>query len=81
MTNARTFANRRYVGRKSHGSDILFRIVKIVHEGNEEKAFLRGVDIRLYADAPLCDLEKNFVRDRRYRQEYIKKFCLLASYF
>ena len=29
------------VGRKSHGSDILFRIVKIVHEGNEER-LLRG---------------------------------------
>lgn len=62
------------VGRKSHGSDILFRIAKIVHEGNEEKAFLRGVDIRLYADAPLCDLEKKILSEiSRYRQEYIKK--------
>ncbi|HHY05908.1 MAG TPA: sporulation peptidase YabG [Clostridia bacterium] len=62
------------VGRKSHGSDILFRITEIVSEFEEAKALLRGLDVRLYADAPLRDLEKKtFSEISKYRQQYIKK--------
>lgn len=41
------------VTRKSYGNDIVFLIVKI--EG--DKAYLKGKDIRLYADANISDLE------------------------
>lgn len=62
------------VGRKSHGSDILFRIVKIINDWEEEKALLRGLDVRLLADAPLEDLEKKTSSEiSKYRQKYIKK--------
>jgi len=40
------------VSRKSYNGDILFKIMKIT--GNQ--AFLKGVDYRLWADAPLKDL-------------------------
>ncbi|MGI6588077.1 MAG: sporulation peptidase YabG [Peptococcia bacterium] len=62
------------VGRKSHGSDILFRITEIVNGAEEEKALLRGLDVRLYADAPMRDLEKKTLSEiSKYRQKYIKK--------
>lgn len=62
------------VGRISHGSDILFRITEIVLELEEEKALLRGLDVRLYADAPTHDLEKKSLSEiSKYRQKYIKK--------
>jgi len=47
-----------YVGslvrRRSHGSDLLFRVTHIFHDRNV--ALLRGVGVRLLADAPLDDL-------------------------
>lgn len=62
------------VGRKSHGGDILFRIAEIVKEVEDEKALLRGLDVRLLADAPLQDLEKKTTAEiSKYRQNYIKK--------
>lgn len=62
------------VGRISHGCDILFRIAEIVNELEEEKALLRGVDVRLFADAPLEDLEKKTSSEiSKYRQNFIKK--------
>ena len=45
------------VTRISHKHDILFRIVDI----NPEVVFLKGVDVRLYADAPIKDLMKSSV--------------------
>jgi spore coat assembly protein len=42
-----------YVIRKSYGGDIVFRIEQIV----QNTAWLRGVEYRLMADAPLEDLE------------------------
>lgn len=42
--------------RKSHGKDIFFRVDSI--NTKTEVAQLRGLDIRLCADAPLSDLEK-----------------------
>lgn len=62
------------VGRISHGCDILFWIAEIVNELEEEKALLRGVDVRLFADAPLEDLEKKTSSEiSKYRQNFIKK--------
>lgn len=45
------------VTRISYKHDILFRIVDI----NPEVVFLKGVDVRLYADAPIKDLMKSSV--------------------
>ena len=62
------------VGRISHNSDILFKVMDLVMRGNEQWAILRGVDIRLFADAPLGDLvKKNPSEISKMRQEYIKK--------
>src|SRR5699024_7801494 len=46
-----------YVTRISHNHDIVFKIVSI--DGNI--AFLKGVDLRLYADSSLSDLVKTTV--------------------
>lgn len=62
------------VGRISHNSDVLFKVAGIIHETPEQKAILRGLDIRLYADAPLADLiKKNPSEISKMRQEFIKK--------
>lgn len=62
------------VGRKSHGSDILFKITELIDESQEKRAILRGIDVRLFADAPMNDLEKKSTSEiSKCRQEYIKK--------
>lgn len=59
------------VARKSHGKDILFRVISIDHEtGN---VILKGIDWRLLADAHIDDLE--IVEDEeieRIRQPFIE---------
>lgn len=46
------------VGRKSYQSDILFQVKEFFKgEGGREFALLKGLDLRLIADAPLEDLE------------------------
>jgi len=63
-----------YVGRISHGSDILFKVVEVFTDNDEKRAILRGVDVRLFADAPLSDLVKKSPSEiSKMRQEYIKK--------
>lgn len=45
------------VGRKSYGKDILFTIQKITKKANGEViAILKGITIRIEADAPISDL-------------------------
>lgn len=46
------------VGRKSYGCDVLFKIKDIYSEKGELRAKLKGLDVRLLADAPIDDLEK-----------------------
>lgn len=47
-----------YVVRNSYGKDIIFRVNQIFRDENESlSAVLKGVAIRLIADAPVCDLE------------------------
>ena len=40
------------VTRKSHNNDIVFKIISI----SEDKVYLKGIDVRLYADAYIDDL-------------------------
>jgi len=62
------------VARISHGSDILFKVTNINDDRDEKRASLRGLDIRLLADAPLDDLVKKAPSEiSKMRQEYIKK--------
>lgn len=53
------------VGRKSYNSDILFKIDKIIETSKGKIALLKGIMIRIEADAPIEDLriiEKDKVR-------------------
>jgi spore coat assembly protein len=61
------------VGRKSYGCDIIFR-VKAIYENQDKKiiAIIKGVDIRLIADAPVEDLTRIVEIDyNRYRSKNI----------
>ena len=57
------------VGRKSYNNDILFVISRIIKTSNKSFAILKGVSIRIEADAPLEDLE---IIDRKIVNENIK---------
>lgn len=63
------------VARISHQQDILFRVMELAEvEGKGMQAILRGLDVRLVADAPPQDLvRKNPSEISRSRQAYIRK--------
>jgi len=62
------------VARKSYGMDMLFKVEEIIEKEGKEIALLRGVDLRLYADSSLDDLEKKTPSEiSSYRQAYIKQ--------
>jgi spore coat assembly protein len=61
------------VTRKSYGGDIYFRVDSIEGGCENRTAVLRGLFYRLYADAPLDDLEKkNPVEVNTCRKENMK---------
>ncbi|MEG6585218.1 sporulation peptidase YabG [Dendrosporobacter sp. 1207_IL3150] len=44
--------------RKSHGGDIVFKVTEIIRgESEDMRCVLKGMHLRLVADAPVCDLE------------------------
>jgi len=58
-----------YVGRKSYGCDVIFKVCDIEENRDEGRRFLlRGVNVRLLADSPETDLivlsEKEVAQDR-----------------
>jgi len=57
------------VGRRSYNNDILFVISRIIKINTKKFAILKGVSIRIEADAPLEDLE---LIDKRVVNENIK---------
>jgi len=62
------------VARRSYQQDILFRVDKIIEDGSELCAQLLGVFVRLYASAPLVDLEKKSNTEVIFRYgEFFKK--------
>lgn len=64
------------VGRLSHGSDILFKVTDIKEINQEKSVILKGLDVRLFADAPFHDLVKKSPSEiSKLRQEFIKKNC------
>lgn len=68
-----------YVARKSYAKDINFRIDRIIQLKNGKKyAILKGINVRIEADAPLEDLEeidKRIInnRERRIEEDLYKK--------
>lgn len=63
-----------FVSRVSHHKDILFKIEDVYTSDAVKMALLKGVDMRLWADAPLEDLEKLTPSEiNRFRQKYIRK--------
>lgn len=63
-----------FVSRLSHHKDILFQIEDIYHQNNMPMALLKGVDLRLRADASVDDLEAVSMTDvNHFRQKYVRK--------
>lgn len=62
------------VGRISHKSDLLFKVTGFIDDDGKQKVILKGLDVRLFADAPVEDLEKKSPSEiSKIRHEYIKK--------
>lgn len=62
------------VTRASHDRDVLFRIETLQMQNGKRQALLKGVDLRLCADAPLEDLVTPTAQEvNRYRQVYFKR--------
>ncbi|MBS3947611.1 MAG: sporulation peptidase YabG [Dethiobacter sp.] len=69
------------VGRKKYKMDVLFKIVEI--DENKQKALLKGLDLRLLADAPLADLaypEAQVLQEYRSRSAAAQKECVLKIF-
>lgn len=63
-----------FVTRVSHDKDVLFRIESFQVQNGRQTALLKGVDLRLCADAPLEDLILPTAQEvNRYRQIYLKR--------
>ncbi|MDI3534026.1 MAG: spore coat assemly protein [Thermosediminibacterales bacterium] len=61
------------VSRKSYNRDVYFKIIDIVGSEGNAKAILKGLELRILADAPLDDLEKVTTQDiREYKKNYIR---------
>lgn len=69
------FAAGDLVSRKSYDDDVVFKVIKTFVNGvGIEMAELKGLDIRLAADAPLSDLQKlGEEQFEHYRQVYMKR--------
>lgn len=69
------------VGRKSYGMDILFKIMEINEK--TQTAVLKGLDMRLIADAKLDDLaypDAKAIQSYRRRSEEVQKECIRKIY-
>ena len=63
-----------YVCRLSHERDILFKIEGFYQQEGKQIAILKGVDLRLWADAAVEDLVKPTMMEiSRFRQKYMKR--------
>lgn len=63
-----------YVTRQSYNNDLVFQIIDI----EEDIAYLRGVDVRLYADSELDDLNKVSVKKETDRMDILKVESLIS---
>lgn len=63
-----------YVTRQSYNNDLVFQIIDI----EEDIAYLRGVDVRLYADSELDDLNKVSVKKETDQTDILKVESLIS---
>ncbi|MBP2652415.1 MAG: sporulation peptidase YabG [Firmicutes bacterium] len=64
------------VTRKSHGGDILFKVTAIsVDESGQPLITLKGMHLRLLADAPLADIEKVNAENLKRITSEMNKIC------
>lgn len=63
-----------YVTRQSYNNDLVFQIIDI----EDDIAYLRGVDVRLYADSELTDLTKVSVKKETDRVDIEKVESLIS---
>lgn len=63
-----------YVTRQSYNNDLVFQIIDI----DDDIAYLRGVDVRLYADSELDDLNKVSVKKETDRIDIEKVESLIS---
>ena len=69
-----------YVTRNSYGNDTVFKVINVV----DDMVYLKGVEVRLYADAKITDLklEENIVEDETLDEVDIKDELLTrGDYF
>jgi len=69
------------VGRKSYGMDIMFKIIAI--DESRQEAVLKGLNMRLLADAKLTDLkspEPIVLQSYRSRSDHAQKECITKIY-
>lgn len=67
-----------FVTRKSYNNDIIFKIISI----EEDKVYLKGVEIRLLADSPITDLKKaEEVLDESFINDNSLNRCKNDDYF
>jgi len=64
------------VGRVSYDSDVLFKVVEIKKSKGRKIAELKGLDVRLLADAPVEDLKKKNKDEIEEYQKLFKAKCL-----
>ena len=62
------------VSRKSYGNDIIFSIKSIIKLKNNKKiVILKGIDVRIEADAPIEDLQLVSKEERIKREKELEK--------
>ncbi|NLY49859.1 MAG: sporulation peptidase YabG [Firmicutes bacterium] len=64
------------VARRSYKGDVFFKVMEILFEeaGDRAVAILKGLDVRLIADAPLTDLRKvGSVELREFKEKLLKR--------
>ena len=67
------------VSRNSYGNDIIFSVKRIIKLTNKKQiAILKGIDVRVEADAPIEDLiivskEEQLKREKQLEERIIKK--------
>ena len=65
------------VSRESYNNDIIFSVIKII-KGDKKVALLKGIDVRVEADAPLDDLrlvDRNELkkREKEFEEKIMKR--------
>lgn len=62
------------VSRNSYGNDIIFSVKRIIKLGNKKEiAILKGIDVRIEADAPIEDLQIVSKEEQEKREKELEK--------